>query len=422
VDLAGTDAREHRTTLLAFHAVGLTPAGTAYGADVTCLPWGVSWRQSRPYLGGLAGTSPDWASVDLFVNNGGLSEWNALVNVLDATGQPTQFENMVYCRVRNVGDQPAQNVTVQFVYAKIGTAPTGWQPVTDAAGNPAQLTLGTLAPGALSFPESQQHTPPAAAGVKWSLPPLAPGEAVDHFCLKAVLAATNDVNRWNNEVQSNIAYAAYASGASLRLAFQATNAGAAPIPLDIARRAEIPEAWKVGLEGAAGGPLAPGEQRVLRLVVTLPRRGGGLAPPLDGVVVGRVREHGAAAGALTASRLVGGRLVGRLALTLADGRHLLGRFAGRLEARTGKLDGRVEGRLQPRRGRSRPVAAAVSGVLEPWRRVHVEHRVGGVPAGGLTLQVQGAVPRPRGAPAPPPTTVRVPPPAPRPPGRRRGAG
>ena len=41
------------------------------------------------------------------MNNGGGSGWNAVINVVDASGNATNFENQVYCRVRNVGDLDA---------------------------------------------------------------------------------------------------------------------------------------------------------------------------------------------------------------------------------------------------------------------------------------------------------------------------
>ncbi len=59
--------------------------------------------------------------------------------------------------------------------------------------------------------------------MKWYIPPLAAGETVDHFCLKAVVTSDNDVNTYNNEVQSNIAYAPYTPGTPFRLPFIVTN-------------------------------------------------------------------------------------------------------------------------------------------------------------------------------------------------------
>jgi hypothetical protein len=177
IDLYGDGSREHRTTVLAFYAVGLQTPETTYGADVTFLRWGWDWRLSRPHLGGIHSASPNWSSLDLYVNNGGGSEWNALINEETPTG-PTQFENKVYCRVRNVGDLPAEGVQVQFDYAKAGTGSAAWIPVTDKDGIAQVLNIGTLGAGASNFPESQQETPPAAAGVKWYIPPLGPAVAI----------------------------------------------------------------------------------------------------------------------------------------------------------------------------------------------------------------------------------------------------
>src|SRR5262249_1757439 len=106
IDLYGAGSIEHKTTILAWYAVGLQPAATNYGPDTTFLTWGADWWMSRPYVG-ISG--PDWSSNDLFINNGGISEWNAQINVMDG-GMPTQFENNVYFRARNVGDQQANNV------------------------------------------------------------------------------------------------------------------------------------------------------------------------------------------------------------------------------------------------------------------------------------------------------------------------
>ena len=74
-----------------------------YGADVTVLRWGHSWRFSRPYVGI---PSPDWASPDLFIDNGGTSDWNAII---DSGIGANDFENAVYCRVRNIGPITADN-------------------------------------------------------------------------------------------------------------------------------------------------------------------------------------------------------------------------------------------------------------------------------------------------------------------------
>ena len=166
----GKNSAEYHNTILAFYAVGLHPVDTKYGANPTFLRWGHDWDLSRKYVGL---TSPNFSSLDLFINNGGKSEWNALINITDpSTGKPTEYENEVYCRVRNVGDQQANNVEVEFHYAKAGTATWKWQPVVDKNGKVQKLALGNLAAGASNFADSAQNSPPPTAAIKWCIPPL----------------------------------------------------------------------------------------------------------------------------------------------------------------------------------------------------------------------------------------------------------
>jgi hypothetical protein len=411
-ELWGADSPEHCTTKLALYAVGLYPAPAVpavfYGADVTFLRWGWDWRQSRPYLGGIHSSSPDWASLDLFVNNGGASEWNAIVNVLDAANQPTLFENTVYCRVRNVGDQQAVNVRVDFFWAKAGTNPPVWQAVTGAAANPSSLTIASLAPGESSFADGDQDNPPATAGVPWYIPPLAPGEIVDHFCLKAVVSADNDVNQHNNTVQSNIAYVAYVPGSNLVMRFFAANPGKKKIPLELEVKSGFPEGWKVQRVGPDRKYLRPGEELPVRLALRVPA-GGGLAlePPFDGEVVGHLSDplSGACRGALTHIAVKDAHLTGQIAVTLEGVGGLGGRFEGTLDRERGALRGRVLGGFQSvDGGRITHVAVRLEGWLRPWRRVDVSQRVRGETVGGVTIQIQRPAPDGPWPPLPPADT------------------
>ena len=79
------------------------------------------------------------------------SEWNALINVMDG-GTPTDFENSVYCRVRNVGDQQAPNVQLQFEYARVGTGGGAWVWV----GSSSSIRSGS---SIRSSPSSERNTP-----------------------------------------------------------------------------------------------------------------------------------------------------------------------------------------------------------------------------------------------------------------------
>jgi hypothetical protein len=410
-ELYGTDSREHRTTALAFYAVGLQPVAESYGADPTFLRWGWDWRLSRPWLGGIYGAAPDWASLDLFINNGGASEWNAIANIVDAGGNATQYENTVYCRVRNVGDQAAANVQVQFFYAKAGTGQAAWLPVTDRLGNVQTLNIGLLAVGQMNFPESVQDTPPSAASVKWWIPPLGPGETVDHFCLKATVTADNDVNAHNNEVQSNIAYVAYVPGSSSGWGLLIGNPMQEEIPLEIGVHEELPKGWRVRIDEIPKDVrLGPGETRPARLVLEIPasadRR---LEPPLDGEVRGRLAGplSGVVRGALTKTNSTDDRVVGHLAVGLEEIGTLVGAFDGWLDRDTRALRGRVIGSFQNAgTGMTEPVGVSFEGWLRPWRRIHVRQLVRGEPIAGMTIQVQEPGP-PAAWPPPPPAVTAV---------------
>ena len=173
------NTREYKTLVLAFYAVGLHPVALHYGADVTFLRWGYDWRLSLPYIG-LSTISPIWSSLDLFINNGyGISEWNAIINLSKIRGDATQFENNVFCRVRNIGDQDAFDVEVKFYFAKLGTAVTKWEEMTDKDDNPVILYVGTLMAGqsSISDLDKDHNNPPSSAGKKWRINPLSPEEA-----------------------------------------------------------------------------------------------------------------------------------------------------------------------------------------------------------------------------------------------------
>ena len=388
-DIYGLNSVEHRTTVLAFYAVGLHPTAESYGADVTFLRWAASWWMSRPYIGI---SSPDWSSVDLFINNGGISEWNALINVIGSDGNPTQFENTVYCRVRNVGDQPAQNVQVQFFYAKAGTGVTTWLPVTDKNGNIQTLNVGTLGIGQSNFPDSAQNSPPATASVKWYIPPLAPGETVNHFCLKAVASCPNDVNPYNNDVQSNIAYVQYTPGES-SVAFMVGNPTEEEIPLELVVQATLPKGWRARIrESTVGMRLEPGEERPFHIAVDmLPGADKQLEPPLDGELKGQVfgSLSGPFAGVLTETIWDGQRLQGRLGANIADIGVLVGKFVGTLNILTGQVKGRVTGIFQcADRENAKRACVGVEACLRPLRRINISQLVKGKPVGGITIHVQ----------------------------------
>lgn len=394
IDLYGAGSVEHKTTILAWYAVGLQPVATNYGPDTTFLTWGADWWMSRPYVGI---SSPDWSSNDLFINNGGVSESNAQINVMDG-GTPTQFENNVYFRVRNVGDQQANNVQVQFEYTKITAGGATWLPMTDKDGNIQTLSIGNLAAGASNFPDSDQNSPPATARVKWWIPPLEAGETVDHFCIRARVFSINDVNPHNNEVQSNVAYTAYVPGAHLRLGFFVGNDRREEMPLQLLVTHTLPEGWSIRfLEPLVGVVLKPGETRRLHAELQMPAaQGDHLTAPFDGRIRGKMSgEHaGTFTGTLHRARLTGSHLIGEVGLTADDGTHVTGVFDGRLDLSTAQIRGRVAGTIQRRQGGSGRVGVEIEGCLRPDRLVNIGQVHAATAIGGASFQVQ--VPLPQG--------------------------
>lgn len=386
---------EHRTAALAVYAVGLQDPGTTYGADVTFLRWGWDWRFSRRYLGGIYANAPDWSSLDLFVNNGGgPSGWTAVIDPGTLASPP---QNQVYCRVRNVGDLDAAGVTVNFWYAKISAVAGPWTQVTDKNGVVQSLAIGTLGAGQMTFGDAQanQDAPPASAMINWWIPPLAAGEVVDHFCLKAVATATNDVNPHNNEAQSNIAYVPYASGLFRSFRFWNEAILRSPRRFETLIDVTLPPRWRVS--GPTPDPHPDGSKgHAVSLRIEMPGDARErIEAPFDGKVVGRLTGSpaGEVWGALTAVTGEPERLTGRVALALAELGTVLGVFNGRLDPRTAAVRGRVAGLFQnAATGRPDMVDVRLEGQLEPWRRINVSQRVDGQTVGGLTVQIYGGTP------------------------------
>jgi Zn-dependent metalloprotease len=410
IDLYGTNSLEHKTTVLAWYAVGLQPVGTPYGPDVTFLTWGADWWMSRPYIG--IG-SPDWSSRDLFIHNGGTSEWNAQINVMDG-GSPTQFENKVYCRVRNVGDQTANNVQVQFEYTKIASGGATWLPMTDKDGNIQTLNLGNLAAGQFNFSDADQDTPPTTAMVKWCIPPLESGETVDHFCMRARVFSINDVNPHNNEVQSNVAYTPYVPGTGFRMGFFVGNDRREAIPVDLVITHTLPRSWKFTLiEPLQGVILKPGETRRVHGIIDMPASPGpNLEAPFDGRIRGTLSgpHAGTCSGNLFGARLSGTHFTAQVAVNAHDGAHISGRFAGSLDLFTAQLEGALTGVVQSRQAKgSRKIEVHLSACLRADRIINIGQYYRKEPLGGLSLQVQ--VPLPAGRcfePLPPTATLVTP--------------
>ncbi|MBA3564090.1 MAG: M4 family metallopeptidase [Gammaproteobacteria bacterium] len=388
IDLYGAGSIEHRTAVLAFYAVGLHPPGELYGADVTFLPWGWSWRFSRPYVGL---SSPDWSSLDLFINNGGASEWNALVN---APGSAERFENNVFCRVRNIGDQRADGVRVTFEYARHGTAPVVWQTITDKDGLPQELNIGRLRPGASNFSDEEQDSPPISARVKWYLPPLEEDEEVHHFCIRAHVTARNDVNEHNNTVQSNVAFAIVEASMTRSFAFMIGNPLPEPLPVEIDIHSSLPTVWTAAIrESLANVVLRPKEERVVHLDISRPPASPHIEPPLDGELRGEVTGVVTSAFSGTYTDIVYDEdtVDGLLAARLRSGGSIHGQLRGKLNIKRAEVDGHVNGTYRCGR-HSSPACVRVQACLRPFRRIDISQLHRGEPLGGVTFQIQMPLP------------------------------
>jgi hypothetical protein len=268
--------------------------------------------------------------------------------------------------------------------------------------------MAELDAGALSFPESDQDTPPANVGVKWYIPPLAPGESVDHFCLKAVVASPDDVNPHNNEVQSNVVYTRLAAGGvrPFRLPFVIANPRDVAIDVEIALT--VPEGWRGALAGAPER-LRPGQERTVTLAIEAPADADAMTPPLDGEVRGHVRgpAAGRCVGALTEVRERDGRILGRVALEVETVGVLLGTFDGTLDRKSGAMRGRVSGVFHGAGGADRALTVAFDGGLRPWRRVEITQTAGHDTLGGITVEFRRPPPEVGDWPPDPPTATRA---------------
>lgn len=388
------DSIEYTTTRLALYATGLLPEyEKPYGADATCMRWGRDLGLSPSYVGF---DSPMYDSVDLYVSNDDSTPgWNALINVDTPGGGSTGFENHVYCRVRNVGDEIARNVKVKVSYTKASAAPVDW------------IEIGEISYGSLAIGESKMNDP----YLGWSIPPKAQGEYIDHFCLKAEITSDNDVNPYNNIVQSNITYAAYDPLNPQFFHFMVGNPTKETIPVQIKVDSELPRGWETHVDQMEIKKLEPGEQHMARIHIGMPAGADKkLEPPFNGEVVGEVfgMLTGQFKGVLSDTRMAREKLTGRIALNLEMIGSFIGTFEGKLDAHTGDLNGRATGTYCcPGGAQNKRMCVGVKACLRPLRRISISQTVGDKTIGGLTIQVQVPMPPHRYARALPPTDTYV---------------
>src|SRR6185503_15298333 len=105
---------------------------------------------------------------------------------------------------------------------------------------------------------------------------------------RARVVSSNDVNEFNNEVQSNIAYGDYVPGAHLR--FLVANSRPESAKVELVLSHTLPHDWKVDFVEPNGTlVLEPGETRSLEVEVAIPDALPKLlTAPFNGRIIGSV--------------------------------------------------------------------------------------------------------------------------------------
>jgi hypothetical protein len=388
----------------AFYAVGLYPYDnnynkTTYGGEACMLPWTVAWWRSSTYLG-----FPPlwWQSPDLFINNGTGSEYDAKV------GQ----ENKLFARVRNIGDQDINNVSVKFFFIAYGTnlppSSTQWKECKDSNGNVCILNIPNLAAGSMNF--TDENNPPANQAVNWYLSPMEVVQGLDHFCIRADISsnAPNNDNDCPNSVQSNISYTPLTFGEKLYLRFMVANWERKPIPIKVEIRHTLPESFKIQYAGEK--PLKdtliePKEQKLLGWEVMIPKNAAKwLDPPYNGKVIAEVvGDHlsGPVVGELDNVRVLKDTSLREAQLKTAA-IHIEGNFVGTIKKKT-RINGAFKGEFNPSnreiRGklnvaaytgkRVQPkVSLRLKGSLEPLRSINFIQKVQNNLVGGVSIKLK----------------------------------
>lgn len=387
----------------AFYAVGLYPFDSSYtkqgyGGEACMLPWTISWKHSRPYLGFPAHW---WRSPDLFINNGSGVEYDADVGA----------ENNLFARVRNIGDADLTNVVVRFYFRAHGTSlppsSTAWKPCQDSGGTDCVLTIPTLAAGSMNF--TNTASPPASQAVKWFLPASEIVAGVDHFCVRAEIDCAGAANHDNDcpyRTQSNVSYTPLAKADGLGIHFFVANWEQEPVPLDLEiDDRSLPKGVRLRFEGPGtlrDRQLQPREEVALHWKVEAPLdRADWFRPPFDGAVSGQVIgevRNGAwfdaelsdaetphpwdpRRGTLEISGFLAGRLRQR-------DQKLQGRFEGELNTRDGVLTGDWITVESAARRQPRIMKLVIKAELRPTRAVHFAQRIRGDLVGGVTFTLQ----------------------------------
>lgn len=150
----------------------VTRWNTAEGTEYEVNPKGWTWT---------------WISPDVMVDN----DNDGFADTQVFFGQ----DNRLKVRLRNRGNQAAENLTLDFWYQKATPylSAAAWMPLQNAAGVTQQITGASLAPGAVQWFE-----------VNWA--PVDDGTHHEHWCVKVKVTAPGEPNTDNKLVLSNFGH------------------------------------------------------------------------------------------------------------------------------------------------------------------------------------------------------------------------
>lgn len=359
----GIDECDWKTLNSAFYAVGLQPAGDPYGPDPMITPWG-----------DRTGTGPRYQTPDIWVEAPGGAHVNAEKGIV----------NTLVAQVHNIGDEPANDVTIRYYYAPYGHG----YPHTDFKQIDEQTV--NLAAG-----ESR-----AVAGT-WDLTDLTedfggvwprPIDDFDHFCVRVRIFTENDVNTCNNMAQHNFVDVTIHPGASYETLMIIANPDPERnIEMLLRLHASVPRSWTVLLDDARVPeklPLQGNEKRVAKLSVQTPRTRH-IEAPLDGTVAALIGERARyplrarledSTFDTESSRFKGTlTMEGRTRLVAAISGHIV-------DLDTGDFEGTLSGTAL-RYGKPVALRDKIRGRLTPERRVSLGGSVNGTDVGGVDLNL-----------------------------------
>ena len=217
-----------------------------------------------------------------------------------------------------------------------------------------------------------------------------------HFCLKAELSSSNDVNIHNNQVQSNIVYAPYIS-MGLSTAFNVGNPYEEIMPLDLHITSSLPKTWKLKIkEFIEGLKLKPGEEKTLNLVLDMPDKADKqLELPFEGDIMGEV--YGALCGPFSGSLnnviIDSEKIEGFVSGRIKEIGTIVGNFKGNLDPSLAEIDGAIDGTFHCLGNTdAERICIGIKACLRPYRRIDIKQVYKGETIGGITIQVQVPVP------------------------------